>query len=243
MPTSAVSTFSPSGRLDPVYPNAGALLHNVALAEGAYTRGTILGEIIGNNEGQSATITGSPTGGTFTLTFGGQTTTAIAYNATAAAVQAALEALSSIGSDGVTVSGSAGGPYTITFKNQLGYQNVAALTASGAGLTGGTSPGVTIATVTAGSSGTRGTFKAYSSSAVDGSQLAKAILQYTCTVDADGNVSLAFEYGQEQRGAPVYIGGGAVFRTSELVGLDEAAIDALKALLIEGSVASGLLRF
>ena len=34
------------------------------------------------------------TGGTFTLTFDGQTTAPIAYNATAAAVQAALEALS-----------------------------------------------------------------------------------------------------------------------------------------------------
>ncbi len=36
-------------------------------------------------------ITGAPTGGTFTLTFEGATTAAIAYNAAAAAVESALE--------------------------------------------------------------------------------------------------------------------------------------------------------
>ena len=45
------------------------------------------------------------TGGTFTLTFGGQTTSALAFNATAAEIQAALRALSSIGDGNVTASG------------------------------------------------------------------------------------------------------------------------------------------
>lgn len=102
------------------------------------------------NEVQTATITGSPTGGTFTLTWSGQTTTAIAYNAPAADVQAALTALSNIGDNDVAVTGSSGGPYTVTFKGVLGGTDVPAMTASGAGLTGGTSPGVTIATTTAG---------------------------------------------------------------------------------------------
>ena len=44
------------------------------------------------DEVQTVTITGGPTGGTFTLTWGGQTTAAIAYNATAATVQALNEA-------------------------------------------------------------------------------------------------------------------------------------------------------
>jgi hypothetical protein len=36
----------------------------------------------GTNEIQQVAITGGPTGGTFTLTYSGQTTGAIAYNAT-----------------------------------------------------------------------------------------------------------------------------------------------------------------
>jgi len=56
---------------------------------------------------------GTQSSGTFTLTYGGQTTSGIAYNAAASAVQTALEALSSIGSGNVSVTGNAGGPYTI----------------------------------------------------------------------------------------------------------------------------------
>lgn len=101
----------------------------------------------GVNEVQTVTI--SATGGTFTLTFGGYTTSAIAYNATASAVQTALQALTSIGSGNVTVSGSAGGPYTVTFVGDLGLTNVAQMTGSGASLTGGAGT-VTIATTTGG---------------------------------------------------------------------------------------------
>lgn len=45
------------------------------------------------------------TGGTFTLTIDGETTAAIDFDADAASVQAALEALSTVGSGGVTVTG------------------------------------------------------------------------------------------------------------------------------------------
>lgn len=105
----------------------------------------------GVSEVQTVTITGTPTGGTFTLTWNGQTTAAIAYNATAAAVQTALEALSNIGVGDVAVTGGPGPgtAYTVTFRGALSDQDVAALTAT-ASLTGGTTPGVTIATTTAG---------------------------------------------------------------------------------------------
>lgn len=113
-----------------------------------------IGSVGGVNEVQSVTVTGVPTGGTFTLTYAGQTTAAIAYNAPATgtnSVQAALAALSNIISvANVGVTGSAGGPYTVTFKGSLGGQNIAQMTASGTSLTGGTTPGVTVATVTAG---------------------------------------------------------------------------------------------
>ena len=65
---------------------------------------------------QLVTIVGTPTGGTFLLMSGGNSA-AIAYNAAAATVQTAIQAWGGIYS-GVTVSGSAGGPYTITFPTQ-----------------------------------------------------------------------------------------------------------------------------
>lgn len=141
----------------------------------------------GTAEVQTVTITGSPTGGTFTLTYAGQTTTAIAFNAAASAVQSALVALSSIGAGNVVVTGSAGGPYTVTFAGSLAPLDDPAMTASGASLTGGSSPGVTIATATGGAnahypnnfipSGTAvglitatGLYGPYNPSASDGSQ-------------------------------------------------------------------------
>lgn len=99
----------------------------------------------GTNEIETVTLTGTPTGGTFRLVFRGATTTAIAYNAAAAAVQAALEALSTIGEDNVTVSGSASGPYTVEFVGVFAELNVPTMTAV-ASLTGGTAPGVTVTT-------------------------------------------------------------------------------------------------
>jgi hypothetical protein len=64
---------------------------------------------------QLVTINGTPTGGNFVLTSGGNSTT-VAYNAAASTVQSAIRAWGGIYS-GVTVSGSAGGPYTIAFPN------------------------------------------------------------------------------------------------------------------------------
>lgn len=102
------------------------------------------------NEVQTATLSGTPTGGTFKLSFKGYTTPGIAYNATAATVQAALEALSSIGTTGVAVSGSAGGPYAITFQNQLGNRAVPLIIPDSTLLTGGTTPLVTVVRTTPG---------------------------------------------------------------------------------------------
>ena len=61
-----------------------------------------------------------PTGGTYTLTFAGYTTGAIAYNAAAATVQTALNALASVTARGsVTVSGSynSAGGFVVTFAS------------------------------------------------------------------------------------------------------------------------------
>jgi hypothetical protein len=104
------------------------------------------------NEVQTVTITGTPTGGTFTLTFDGQTTTGIAYNANASAVQTALLALSNLDTGDVTVGGGPGPatPYTVTFGGAYAATNVPAMTATGS-FTGGTSPAVAVTTTTPGS--------------------------------------------------------------------------------------------
>jgi RHS repeat-associated protein len=95
---------------------------------------------------QQVALTGSPTGGTFTLTFRGQTTAPLAYNADAPTVQSALQALSTIGAGNALVSGPAGGPWQVQFAGALAGTYVPPLTGDGAGLTGGTSPAVAVAT-------------------------------------------------------------------------------------------------
>jgi hypothetical protein len=105
-----------------------------------------------SNEVQQVAITGGPTGGTYTLTYSGQTTAGIAYNAAAADVQSALEALSNIAVGDVVCAGGPhpGTPVTVTFQGLLAETDVAQMTASAAGLTGGTSPAVNVTTTTPG---------------------------------------------------------------------------------------------
>lgn len=98
---------------------------------------------------ETQTVTISATGGTFTLSFNGQVTGAIAWNATAAAVQAALEALNNIDPGDVVVTGANGGPYTVKFQGQYANENVPALVSAAGGLTGGAGTAV-VATTQAG---------------------------------------------------------------------------------------------
>ena len=102
----------------------------------------------GTSEVQTVTITGVPTGGSFTLTYAGQTTAPIAYNAASTAVKTALDALSNLAPGDTTVSG---GPLpasavTVTFAAKA---DAPLMTATGS-LTGGTTPTVSVATTTPG---------------------------------------------------------------------------------------------
>jgi PKD repeat protein/glucose/arabinose dehydrogenase/type 1 glutamine amidotransferase len=97
------------------------------------------------DENQTVRVTNA-TGGTFTLTFNGQTTAPLPYNASAAQVDEALEALSNIEPNEVQ---SVGGPVNtanvnVYFRRGLQQANQNQITADGAALTGGT-----IATATA----------------------------------------------------------------------------------------------
>ncbi|GAA5096852.1 hypothetical protein [Nocardia iowensis] len=84
------------------------------------------------------TVALSATAGTFLLSVDGKPTTALAFDATNAAVRSALAALAGVGTDGVTVTGPAGGPYQITLSSG------GTLTGNGTGLTGGTGTKLTV---------------------------------------------------------------------------------------------------
>lgn len=93
-------------------------------------------DYVPSNETQRVTLP-SPTGGTFTLSFGGGTTAGLAYNATAAQVATALAALAALDAADLTVTGANGGPYTVVFGGKYAANGVAQLTAT-SNLTGGT---------------------------------------------------------------------------------------------------------
>lgn len=100
----------------------------------------------GVNDVQTITITGTPTGGTFTLTFDGRVTDDIAHNATATAVQTALEELQPIGEGNVHCTGGPlpGTPVAVRFKDELGVRPLAVMSSTSS-LTGGLSPAISIA--------------------------------------------------------------------------------------------------
>jgi flagellar hook protein FlgE len=86
------------------------------------------------SEKQTLTPSAQAASGTFTLTYDGQTTAAINYDATAAQIKTALETLSNVASGDITVAGTmmnAGtGGVTFTFKNTLGDTNMITMTSS-----------------------------------------------------------------------------------------------------------------
>lgn len=75
------------------------------------------------------TLPAGLTGGTWSLTVGSATASGLAHNAASSAVQTAVLALAGVPA-GTTVTGSAGGPYTVTFAGPVG-----AVSASGSSLT------------------------------------------------------------------------------------------------------------
>ncbi len=69
--------------------------------------------------------------GTFTLTFDGQTTGNLDFDATAAEIDAELEGLSNIGAGDVAVTGAEGGPWTVTFTGALAGTDVPVMDGTG----------------------------------------------------------------------------------------------------------------
>jgi hypothetical protein len=102
---------------------------------------------------QTIGIGGAPTGGTFTLTFKGQTTVPIAADASSTEIRNALEALPSIGPNSIAIEGVDGGPYIVAFSGDNAEVFEPQITADPSGLTPSGTGSVTVVTVAAGGEG------------------------------------------------------------------------------------------
>jgi len=203
--------------------------------------GTVVGQAasVSVNDVQTMTLTGTPTGGTFTITvtpYGNPlTTAALAYNATAAQIQAALVAI--LGTGNVTVTGTTGPgtAQTITFVGALKAMTIPPMTVSVAALTGGT-PAYTMVHTTPGVSPNG--YIVYAGTALVG----LGFLEYDIVTDAAGNVFLGSQasmpHGESQTYAPVYISGD--FDTRDLTGFDATALAAMFGNLLNGTVTAGV---
>lgn len=101
---------------------------------------------------QVIALVGTPDDGTFTLTYDGQTTSALAYDCASTDIVLALQELSNIGANNVSVIGASGDtnpPWYVTFTGELGNQPVSTMTVTSS-LTGTGDVGVTVATSTPG---------------------------------------------------------------------------------------------
>ena len=180
MPSSPSLVFSIQ-KLEPRFAAPGLTLElPVRLAPSTtYPLGCVLGEVT-----PTYTLTITATGGTFTLSVilntavgsTAVTTAAIAYNASAATMQTALQLVWA----GATVTGT--GPYTITPPG--GYFGSFAVGV--ASLTGGSA---TLAAAVTGIT-SYGMYKPYASGNTDGSQIPKCILPYACATDASSNITM-----------------------------------------------------
>lgn len=153
-----------------------ALVADVTLPDGTIVKtgdkylryGQAISEILVAAEVQTADLSpgSDPDAGTWTITINGETTTALAFNASAADVQAAVNALPSISVGDVTVTKS-GFVYTFTWRGGLG--NVPVMTTTSALTISGSAGAITVATGTQGNA-SGGLFGPVDTGASDGRQ-------------------------------------------------------------------------
>jgi hypothetical protein len=150
-------------------------VENDAIVHGLMYPGSVVNTTGATAEVQTITITGSPTGGTFTPNLAGfPAVPAQDHDVATADLEAALQAAWGID---VAVSGTAGSSYVVTFPTAAG--NVPQMTVA-ADLTGGTDPAASVATTTPGVTGVN--------SRVVGRGLARN-LRYFCIDLFDGSLT------------------------------------------------------
>lgn len=190
---------------------------------GAFPQGQALGAVGGSAQAEVATLTigGTPTGGTFTVSFTGDKvyqTAALAYNVSTANFQAALAAAVAEWAGNITVTGTAGSSYVVTFSGQLAAQRIGGLFGvNTTALTGGTPTG-SWARTTRGSCGAY-QYDLYNSSANND---VDAFLEYDATLSPGGARVTEFgtALGQPWQ-PPAFVEG--LFSAAALVGLDSNA--------------------
>ena len=92
--------------------------------------------VCGKNEKQTITLDSGVSDGTFTLTYDGQTTPDLAYNISAADMQTALRALSSINGANVAVTDGDPSGWVVEFIGTLAHTDASAITGDGTNLVG-----------------------------------------------------------------------------------------------------------
>ena len=206
---------------------------------------------------QTFSITGAPTGGSFTLgvNVGGavQNTGQIVWNAASAGAETGLGTVASpyvsvkgallalLGAGTVTATGGAlpaVAPVVVTFAGSYAGTPVPVMTATLTNLTGGT-PVFSIAHTTTGA--TANTATAYVLGG--GTNTAWGFSEYDVATDASGNVTLGQQsgggpHGEQYLAAPIYVSG--IFNLSDLVNFDAQALTGLSGKLLAGTVASGV---
>ncbi len=209
-------------------------------------KGTVVGICTANAANDVQTLSqASSTGGTFSITFGFgtvYTTAPIPYNATAAQVQAALQALPNIGSGNVICTGGALGSAGVacTFGGSLANQPQPTFAINEAGLVG-SGANVSVTHTTLGVA--NGAMEPYVSSNTDGSQTPVGLLAVEVATDTQGNVTygplpIGNGFGAVRHVAPIAISG--YFQTGDLTGLDSNAVSKL-GRLIDGTTSAGVL--
>jgi hypothetical protein len=193
-------------------------------------KGTVCGRATADNlmypyknavtpEIQTATKTGTWSGGTYTITVdrGGETmvTGPIAYNATAATIQTALENLGNLDTGEVTVSGGPLSTTAVVFTFNV-PENMAPITIDVTSVTGST-PGVGVVETQAGAT------------TVTGAEKAMAIAAMSFKTDASSNVYYGGSTTPSVDNPPSQTtfvwtpSGSTVFNPADLTGLDGAA--------------------
>lgn len=145
----SVPTETIDGHADQKVIQPGTVLAKITSGAEIDKVGPFQGGDIPTNE--EAEITVDATGGTFTVSFDGETTSALAFNVSTADFEAALEGLSNIGPGDVSVTGGPGDdggttPYTVEFTGNYAGQDVPDLTTDDTNLTGGATTAVVVVT-------------------------------------------------------------------------------------------------
>jgi hypothetical protein len=135
------SNYRDRTRLTPDIPFLASERYTVKRGGATFKKSANTGAV---NEVQSIASSGA-TAGTFTLSFDGATTAALAFNATAAVISAALQALPSVGTANLSATGGPANTTAtvVTFSGALAGFNVPLITVDKTGLTGAGATAVT----------------------------------------------------------------------------------------------------